>query len=153
MSQDASSTPSSRWKHEYLTSLREFHGSTGDNRQRIKIGDVVLVHDEGPRINWHLAVIKDLIIGGEKLVRTAIIRTSAGETNCPITKLYPLEVRTDGLPNDPNGDHKESNENELQASTTASASDHLIQRESAKDATNHMAEWIQALRAPSPEDV
>ena len=113
MSQDASSTPSSRWKHEYLTSLREFHGSTGDNRQRIKIGDVVLVHDEGPRINWHLAVIKDLIIGGEKLVRTAIICTSAGETNCPITKLYPLEVRTDGLPNDPNGDHKESNENEL----------------------------------------
>ena len=92
----------SKWKHEYLTYLREFHGSSGDNHQRIKIGDIVLAHDDGPRINWQLAVIKDLIIAGDNLVRTAIIRTSTGETNHPITKLYTLEVRTNGLPNDPN---------------------------------------------------
>ena len=52
----------------YLTSLREFHNSSGDNRQRVKVGDVVLVHNEGPRINWRLAVIKDLITGGDNLV-------------------------------------------------------------------------------------
>ena len=85
-------------------------------------------------------------------MRTAIIRTSTGEMNRPITKLYPLEVRADKLSNDPIEDHKEGSENEFQASTTASASDHRTQRESAKKATNRMAEWIQALRAP-PEDV
>jgi hypothetical protein len=31
-----------RWRHEYLTSLREFHRSSGDNKQIIKKGDVVL---------------------------------------------------------------------------------------------------------------
>ena len=38
-----------RWRHEYLTSLREFHRTTGTNEQSIKTGDVVLVYDEGPR--------------------------------------------------------------------------------------------------------
>ena len=38
-----------RWKHEYLTSLREFHKSQGSNHQRVKVGDVVQIHDEGPR--------------------------------------------------------------------------------------------------------
>ena len=85
---------SSRWRHEYLTSLREFHNSSGNNRQRVKVGDVVLVHNEGPRINWRLAVIKD---GGDNLVRTAVICISTEETNHPVTKLYPLEVRAEVL--------------------------------------------------------
>ena len=41
----------SRWKHEYLTSLQEYHRTTGTNQQKVKIGDVVLVHDDTPRIN------------------------------------------------------------------------------------------------------
>ena len=139
---------SSMWKHECLTSLREFYCYSGDNRQRIQIGNVVLVHDEGPKINWRLAVIKDLIVGGDNLVRTAIIRTSTGEMNRPITKLYPLEVRADRLSNDPIEDHKESSENKLQTPTTVSASDHRVQRKSAKKATNRMAQWIQTLRTP-----
>ena len=89
-----------------------------------------------------------MIVGGDNLVRTAIIRTSTGETNRPITKLYPLEVRADKLSNDPIEDHKESSESELQTSTIASTCDQRVQRESAKKATNRMAEWIQALRAP-----
>ena len=39
----------SRWKHDYLTSLREFHRVTGNNSQEISVGDVVLVHNEGSR--------------------------------------------------------------------------------------------------------
>ena len=39
-----------RWKNEYLTSLREFHRTTGKSKQTINIGDVVLVHDDKPRI-------------------------------------------------------------------------------------------------------
>ena len=40
----------SRWKNEYLTSLREFHRTSGSNDCKIATGDIVLVHDDGPRI-------------------------------------------------------------------------------------------------------
>ena len=41
----------SRWRHEYLTSLREYHRTSGTNKgQHIKPGDVVLIHDDAPRI-------------------------------------------------------------------------------------------------------
>lgn len=79
----------SRWKREYLTQLREFHKGTGNNNQSVKIGDVVLIHNENPRIQWRMAVIESLITGADGLVRAASIRTSNGRTNRPITKLYP----------------------------------------------------------------
>lgn len=47
-----------QWKQEYFTALRETHKVTGNNEQRVKIGDVVLVHDDTPRIRWKLAVIE-----------------------------------------------------------------------------------------------
>ena len=65
-----------RWRHEYLTSLHEFHRTSGNNSQQIKVGDIVLMHDEGPRINLRLAVIKELVVGGDGLVRLADIQTS-----------------------------------------------------------------------------
>ena len=40
-----------RWKHEYLTSLREFYRPSRRGGQHIKIGDVVLVHDDCVRVN------------------------------------------------------------------------------------------------------
>ena len=46
----------SRWRHEYLTALRETHRKTGNNVQQVKVGDVVLVHDNTARVNWKLAV-------------------------------------------------------------------------------------------------
>jgi len=46
-----------RWRHEYLTSLREYHKASGDNIQQVKRGDVVLVHDDVPRTTWRMAVI------------------------------------------------------------------------------------------------
>jgi len=64
-----------RWKREYLTSLREYHQKSGNNRQDIKVGDVVLIHNEGPRLDWKLAVVEELIVGGDGLVRAANIRT------------------------------------------------------------------------------
>ena len=36
----------------------------------VQVGDVVLVHDESPRINWRLTIIKDLIIAGDNLGST-----------------------------------------------------------------------------------
>ncbi|XP_071123866.1 uncharacterized protein [Mytilus edulis] len=48
----------SRWKHEYLTSLREFHRTSGRNEQTIQIGDIVQVHNDTNRIMWKLAVFR-----------------------------------------------------------------------------------------------
>ena len=83
-----------RWKNDYLTSLREFHKAYGNNTQRIKVGDVVLVHDESPRILWKMAVVTDLVRGNDGLVRAAKIRMKNTETSRPIVKLYPLEIRS-----------------------------------------------------------
>ena len=41
-----------RWKTENLTSLREFNRISGHNKEVIKVGDVVIVHDEKPRMQW-----------------------------------------------------------------------------------------------------
>ena len=38
-----------RWRHEYLTSLKEVHRATGNNSTSVKTGDVVLIHDDTPR--------------------------------------------------------------------------------------------------------
>ena len=60
---------------------------------------LVLIHDDTPRINWRLAVVKDTISGEDGLIRAAKIRTSTGKTNRPVTKLYPLGITAaDPLP-------------------------------------------------------
>ena len=41
----------SHWRHDYLTSLQEFHKVTGNNSQRVSVSDVVVVHSEGPRLS------------------------------------------------------------------------------------------------------
>ena len=51
----------SRWRHEYITSLREHHRGLGNNVQQIQQGDVVLVHDHAPKISWKLAVVEELL--------------------------------------------------------------------------------------------
>ena len=82
-----------RWQKDYLTSLRERHVvSNKQVKPKIKVGDVVLVHNEGPRIEWKLAVIDKLIVSPDGEIRAADIRTSKGKTNRPVSKLYPLEV-------------------------------------------------------------
>jgi hypothetical protein len=65
-----------------LTSLRERHITCKDGfKPSIKFGDVVLVHNEGPRIYWKLAVIESLIISPDGQIRAANIRTAEGKTN------------------------------------------------------------------------
>ena len=81
----------SRWKRENLTSLREFHKVSGHNKQLIKKGDVVLVHDDKPRLNWKLAVIEELLTGNDGLVRAANIRTGNHITSRPISNYIHLK--------------------------------------------------------------
>lgn len=73
-----------RWTQEYLTSLREFHRKSGSNKQFIKIGDVVLIQEESPRMKWKLGVIEELVKGKDDFVRSAKFRTKCGITTRPI---------------------------------------------------------------------
>ena len=113
----------------------------GNNQQKIKTGDIVLIHDERPRIDWRLAVIEDLIPGGDGLIRAASIRTSTGKTTRPITKLYPLEVNTN-----------------LHTNTTADTTDDPNPTDGTSDTPSRkgrsrVTEWSKILCAPPPEDV
>lgn len=38
------------WKSKYLTSLRETQAANGTNKETIKVGDVVIVYDDVPRV-------------------------------------------------------------------------------------------------------
>ncbi|XP_006815926.1 uncharacterized protein LOC102805761 [Saccoglossus kowalevskii] len=79
-----------RWTAEYLPALRENHKLTGKTDNIIKVGDVVLVHNDiDHRIKWPMAVVVELVYGRDKLVRSAI------RSNRPINKLYPLEMNAD----------------------------------------------------------
>ena len=82
------------WKKEYLTSLREFNKLkvSGSDKQIIRKGDVVIIHDKKLRLHWKLAIVEDLIKGNNGLVRPAHVRTENYRTTRPIVKLYPLEV-------------------------------------------------------------
>jgi len=83
-----------RWRREYLTVLRESHKGGDVKDQAVKVGDIVLVHDDTPRSRWQLAIIEELIKGLDGFTRAAKIRTKSGKTNQPIAKLYPLEVNS-----------------------------------------------------------
>ena len=111
-----------RWKREYLTSLSEFHTTTGNSVQKIKVGDNVLVHDDIPKVNWKLALIQQVIKGEDGLIRAVNIRTANGVTNYPITKLYPLEVTTGGVKSfsDANSDSVTSSISEISPQLTTS---------------------------------
>ena len=133
----------SRWRQEYLTSLREFHKASGNNMQRVKAGDVVLIHDDGPRVYWKLAVIEKLSKGGDGLIRSAEVRTSNGKTNRPIARLYPLEVTDDSTTSEQNTVTEEQGNTSLVRPP---------RRTAAQKATRQMREWAKILGAP-PEDV
>ena len=137
-----------RWKNEYLTSLREFHRTTGKNKQTINIGDVVLVHDDKPRIKWKLAVIENLTEGKDGYVRSADIRTANGKTNRPIAKLYPLEIRATTAAEYPI---------EIEQPVTPIENTRELQTErpvrtAARNALQRIANWTKVLKA-APEDV
>ena len=94
-----------RWKHEYLTELREAHRHAAVNqvdKSVVATGDVVVVHDEAlPRGLWRLARVQELITGQDGQVRGAVLRviSKTGEPTIlrrQLQLLYPLEVRDPG---------------------------------------------------------
>ena len=73
-----------RWKTKYLTSLRESHRSTRNNKQVVK---VVLAYDDGPRANWRLAVIEDVVTGNDGLIRSVKILAEQTAQSVDCTRL------------------------------------------------------------------
>ena len=91
-----------RWEREYLLELRDAHryGERTSDASPLKVGDVVLIHDDNqPRGFWRLACVKSLIEGNDGHTRGAILTViSPGEKRItlkrPLQRLYPLEVKT-----------------------------------------------------------
>ena len=138
-----------RWRRDYLTSLREFHRTSGKNDVAVQVGDVVQVHDDTKRVNWRLAIIESLITGKDGLVRAANIRTSTGCTNRPIAKLYPLEVRATTPPKVSTTVEESSDEkNDLLPRNLPPRK----ARTAAVAAKNKIKDWTFSLMRP-PEDV
>ena len=119
----------------------------------------MLVHDDGPRVQWRLAVVEDLIHGGDGLVRAANIRTSTGRTNRPIVRLIPLEVSAQ----DKDSTCSDSSRLSCKDKSTNSVSDNQVDvsgeviesrpvRSSARKAQERLTRWANILLGP-PEDV
>ena len=138
----------SRWRHEYLTSLREYHKTTGTDTQKVNVGDVVLIQDDTPRIDWRLAVIEELIVGNDGLVRAAHIRTARGRTNRPISKLCPLEVSSN---EESQTESVEPVLLNLKTSTVTEGDNPSPQRRSKEKAQERISSWMKDLGGP--EDV
>ena len=92
-----------RWRNEYLLELRNSHrqgrGETSMDPP-VKIGDIVLVHDENlPRGFWKLAKIEELFKGRDGRIRAAAVKQSSKNSQStllrrPLQLLYPLEVHS-----------------------------------------------------------
>ena len=61
--------------------IREFHRTTGCNTLTVKVGDIVLIHDDTPRVQWKLSVVEQVNKGTDGLIRSANVRTATGTTN------------------------------------------------------------------------
>ncbi|XP_068229371.1 uncharacterized protein [Palaemon carinicauda] len=81
-----------RWEREYLTSLRETHRVGIRHESWPKMGDVMLIHDEGPRSRWKLGQIVKLHVGPDDVLRVVTLKTPQGQVMRPVVKLYPLEL-------------------------------------------------------------
>ena len=89
----------SRWRKEYLLSLREYRGVQLKRQgPSIKVGDVVILKDENTVRNfWKLAKVIELLEGADGIPRAALINVAT--TNGPpkilrrsIRHLIPIEV-------------------------------------------------------------
>ena len=139
-----------RWRHEHLTSLCHFHRTTGSNKHVIKKGDVGLVHGDGARATWKLAIIDNRIEGNDSLVRDASTGTSTGYTNRAIAKLYPLEESSNETDQ---GEAPRINGTGEGATAVADSPRRSRScRATTSEALRKISEWTRAIRLP-PEDV
>ena len=87
-----------RWKKEYLTELWEYQKNNRLPAKRIKIGDIVLIEEEGlPRSRWRMGKVYELITSKDGHVRGCKLRVhnenrKVSYLNRPVNKLCFFEV-------------------------------------------------------------
>ncbi len=89
-----------KWKHEYLTGLRENARIAKRNEPHVTVGDIVILKKEGTaKCFWKLAKVTKLLTGNDGKVRAAEIRVmnsdgqkSATTLRRPLQLLVPIEV-------------------------------------------------------------
>ncbi|CAG7725842.1 unnamed protein product, partial [Allacma fusca] len=81
-----------RFRTEYLGMLQQGKPK-GLHYQGIRVGDIVLVGNETfKRLDWLIAIIKEVYPGKQGVVRVVKVKTATGDLIRPIQRLYPLEV-------------------------------------------------------------
>jgi hypothetical protein len=84
-----------RWLAEYLPALQERQKWLAP-KPNLQVGDLVLVlHENTPRPQWPLGLIKCVYPGADGYVRSARVKTQAGEYDRPVAKLCLLEAAAD----------------------------------------------------------
>ena len=91
-----------RFVKEYLGELLLFH-SKGKPTKKIRIGEVVVVHDaNAKRLMWTTGVVKERLKGRDGIVRSVKLKTPNGNIiTRAIQCLYPIELQED----QPEADH------------------------------------------------
>ena len=87
-----------RWSREYVRGLREQHRRATSNEQTThpQVGEAVIIKDEQKNRNhWRLAIVTDLIVGRDDVVRGARLKTAKGSLERAIQQLCPLELSCD----------------------------------------------------------
>ena len=80
-----------RWKREYLTTLRSRTKWHGEDRN-VMVGDIVLLMDkQHEKAQWPLARVMRTFPGSDGLVRTVEVKTAAGRYVRPVQRLCMLE--------------------------------------------------------------
>ena len=92
-----------RWRHEYLTDLREYHKGKYEGQLRtVNVEDVVIVYEENVKQGfWKIGKVEEVIQGRDGVVRGAkvgvITKGKLVVINRPVQKLYPLEEKAQTL--------------------------------------------------------
>jgi hypothetical protein len=144
-----------RWSKEYLLELRDAHRQTnvGGTPTPVKIGDIVLIHDQDhPRGFWKVARVEKLITGRDGLVRGAALRLPSknGQQTTlqhPLQLIYPLEITQTECRHVSRSDENDATLQETPAEINPSEVEprSRLQRLSASRARDRFKEWSREM--------
>lgn len=80
-----------RWNREYLHHLQQ-RNKWATTKSNLKVGDVVVLHDESFKNNWRIGRIVETYPGADGHVRVAAIKTGSGVLKRAVVKLSKLPV-------------------------------------------------------------
>ena len=88
-----------RWRNEY------YRPTKNQSKPNVAVGDVVLLKDENKKRSfWEICRIEELVVGKDKVVRSAVIRLGSDDGKIgmktlhrPLKLLIPLEVKPNHL--------------------------------------------------------